>query len=37
LVAFPTLAKAFEALNAWSRMTDPDSVEITFVFRNSGG
>jgi hypothetical protein len=31
------LAKAFEAFNAWSRMTDPDSVEITFVFRNSGG
>lgn len=31
------LRKAFEAFNAWSRMTDPDSVEITFVFRNSGG
>ena len=32
------LTKAFEAFNAWSRMTDPDSVEITFVFRrNSGG
>ncbi len=31
------LGKAFEAFNAWSRMTDPDSVEITFVFRNSGG
>ncbi len=31
------LAKAFEAFNAWSQMTDPDSVEITFVFRKSGG
>ena len=31
------LAKAFGAFNAWSRMTDADSVEITFVFRNSGG
>src|SRR5258708_1913762 len=31
------LAKAFEAFNAWSRMTDADSVEITFVFRNAGG
>jgi hypothetical protein len=31
------LAKAFEAFNAWSEMTDPDAVELTFVFRNSGG
>ena len=31
------LAKAFEEFNAWSQMTDPDSVEITFVFRKSGG
>ena len=31
------LTKAFQAFNAWSQMTDPDSVEITFVFRNSGG
>ena len=31
------LVKAFEEFNAWSQITDPDSVEITFVFRNSGG
>jgi hypothetical protein len=31
------LLKAFEAFNAWSGMTDPDSVELTFVFRNTGG
>ena len=31
------LVKAFEEFNAWSQMTDPDSVEITFVFRKSGG
>lgn len=31
------LGKAFEEFNAWSRMTDPDSVELTFVFRNAGG
>ncbi len=31
------LAKAFEEFNAWSQMTDPDSVEITFVFRKDGG
>lgn len=31
------LAKAFEEFNAWSKATDPDSVEITFVFRKSGG
>ncbi|MDE0527445.1 MAG: hypothetical protein OXH85_01925 [Truepera sp.] len=31
------VAKAFEEFNAWSQMTDPDSVEITFVFRNNGG
>lgn len=31
------LAKAFETFNAWSKATDPDSVEITFVFRKSGG
>ena len=30
------LAKAFEEFNAWSDMTDPDSVEITFVFRETG-
>jgi hypothetical protein len=31
------LAKAFEDFNAWSNMTDPDSVEVTFAFRKSGG
>ena len=31
------LAKAFEEFNNWSDVTDPDSVEITFVFRKSGG
>ena len=31
------LAKAFEDFNAWSQMTDPDSVEVTFVFQNNGG
>ena len=31
------LAKAFERFNAWSQMTDPDSVELTFVFQKSGG
>lgn len=31
------LAKVFEAFNAWGTMTDPDSVEITFVFRKAGG
>ena len=31
------LAKAFEEFNAWSQVTDPDSVEITFVFQKSGG
>ena len=31
------LAKAIEEFNAWSQMTDPDSVEITFVFRKDGG
>ena len=31
------LVKAFEEFNAWSQMTDPDSVEITFVFRKNGG
>ena len=31
------LVKAFEDFNAWSHITDPDSVEITFVFRNRGG
>ena len=31
------LAKAFEEFNAWSRMTDPDSVETTIVFRKNGG
>ena len=31
------LAKAFEAFNTWSQTTDPDSVEITFIFRKNGG
>jgi hypothetical protein len=31
------LAKAFEEFNAWSKMTDPDSLELAFVFRKSGG
>ena len=31
------LTKAFEEFNVWSKITDPDSVEITFVFRKSGG
>ena len=31
------LVKAFEEFNAWSQITDPDSVEVTFVFRNGGG
>jgi hypothetical protein len=31
------LAKAFEEFNAWNKMTDPDSLELTFVFRKSGG
>ena len=31
------LTKAFEELNAWSRLTDPDSVELTFVFLRDGG
>ena len=31
------LVKAFKEFNAWSQMTDPDSVEVTFVFRKSGG
>lgn len=31
------LAKAFEEFNTWSDVTDPDSVEITVVFRKSGG
>ena len=31
------LAKAFEDFNAWSQMTDPDSVEVTFVFQNKRG
>jgi hypothetical protein len=31
------LAKAFETFNVWSKTSDPDSVEITFVFRKSGG
>jgi hypothetical protein len=30
------LGKAFEAFNAWSRMTDPDSVEITFCLPEPG-
>jgi hypothetical protein len=31
------LARAFEMFNAWSKVTDPDSVEIDFVFRKAGG
>ena len=31
------LVKAFEEFNAWSQITDSDSVEITFVFREEGG
>jgi len=31
------LVKAFEEFNAWSKMTDPDSLELTFVFRKGGG
>ena len=31
------LAKAFDIFNAWSKATDPDSVELTFAFRKSGG
>ena len=31
------LTKAFEEFNAWSQMTGPDSVDLTFVFRNNGG
>lgn len=31
------LAKAFGEFNAWSKVTGPDSVEISFVFRKSGG
>ena len=31
------LVKAFEEFNAWSQVTDPDSVEITFVFLKKGG
>ena len=31
------LVKSFKEFNAWSQITDPDSVEITFVFRKKGG
>ena len=31
------LAKAFAEFSAWSKATDPDAVEIIFVFRKSGG
>jgi len=31
------LAKAFDEFNAWSKATDPDSLEISFVFRKNGG
>jgi hypothetical protein len=31
------LAKAFDMFNAWSEATDPDSLEMTFVFKKSGG
>ncbi len=31
------LVKAFEEFSAWSQMTDPDSVAMSFVFRKNGG
>ena len=31
------LAKAFQEFHAWAQATDPDSVELTFIFLNSGG
>ena len=31
------LTKAFEEFNSWSQLTDPDSVELTFVFLKDGG
>ena len=31
------LAKAFEEFHAWAQITDPDSVEVTFIFRKTGG
>ena len=31
------LAKAFQEFQAWAQATDPDSVELTFLFLNSGG
>ena len=31
------LIKAFEDFNAWSKETDPDALEVTFVFRKEGG
>ena len=31
------LAKAFEEFATWAAVTDPDAVEVTFVFRENGG
>ena len=31
------LVKAFEEFHSWAKITDQDSVEITFVFRKTGG
>ena len=31
------LAQAFEEFAAWAAATDPDSLEVTFVFRKKGG
>ncbi|MCH7574670.1 MAG: hypothetical protein IIA59_06030 [Candidatus Marinimicrobia bacterium] len=31
------LSKAFETFNSWSDVTDPDSLELTIIFRNNGG
>ena len=31
------LAKAFHEFHAWAQATDPDSVELIFLFLNSGG
>ena len=31
------LARAFQDFAAWAAATDPDAVEVTFVFRESGG
>ena len=31
------IAKAFHEFHTWAEATDPDSVELTFLFLNSGG